>query len=149
MQCLLDSSITLSCVTQEQGHKNKNFPIRSSYFRGSKYVCNSLGRPGQPSSSSANFAPSFDRSLIIATGSIDKVPCAPHKTCAIRSTQDICSIRSTQDLSTQDLCTQDAHRLSFSWSVSLDMKACMCAMHMCTRVCLNKAVPSCVSAFGQ
>ena len=70
-----------------QGHKNKNFPIRSSYFRGAKYAhsSNSLvaqtrdgsatARLPQQSSktSKAGAGLAFDTSLLIATGSLDKV----------------------------------------------------------------------------
>jgi hypothetical protein len=59
----------------EQGHKNKNFPIRSSYFRGAKFVQNQAAHVhNAPNlSAPANAPTSFDRSLVIATGSVDKV----------------------------------------------------------------------------
>jgi hypothetical protein len=71
-------------ASNRQGHKNKNFPIRSSYFRGAKYVhsSNSLVAQtrdgsamarGPQQSSKAGAGLAFDRSLLIATGSLDKV----------------------------------------------------------------------------
>ena len=48
-----------------QGHKNKNFPIRSTYFRGAKFV-NKTQVKGERGGMW------FDRSLLIATGSVDK-----------------------------------------------------------------------------
>jgi len=53
-----------------QGHKNKNFPIRSSFFKGKLYnFANDFASSQQASSSRPS---TLDRSLLVATGSVDK-----------------------------------------------------------------------------
>ena len=61
------------CLVQHQGHKNKNFPIRSTLFKGAKYVHSQVAHDAQQPSRTPGSALSFDRSLLVATGSLDKV----------------------------------------------------------------------------
>ncbi|EKX45288.1 hypothetical protein GUITHDRAFT_108930 [Guillardia theta CCMP2712] len=65
---------SLRMIHSLQGHKNKNFPIRSSFFRGKLYnyanvsICTST----QQLASSTSRSTTLDKSLLVATGSVDK-----------------------------------------------------------------------------